>query len=63
MGRKRIAWFLGVPCFFDDGTFELTPRYGRINDFILSGAISFWLFLGEVIPCFGEAFPIEIKKD
>ena len=56
------ASFLGVPCLYDEDTSELSPRYGKINDLLLSMAIEAWCFLGMFFSSCAEYFPIKIYR-
>lgn len=59
---KYKASFLGVPCYFEPETGDLTTRYGKINDLILSAVIEIWWTLGTIFESCAGYFPIEIHK-
>ena len=56
------ACFLGIPCYYDSSTGELSKRYGWINDKLLDVAIETWWFLGTIFESGAGYFPIEIKE-
>jgi hypothetical protein len=60
---KQKANFWGIPCFYDETTHEIEPRYGKVNGCLLSVAINIWLFLGTVFESCSGYFPIEIYKE
>jgi hypothetical protein len=60
---RKKATFLKVPCYFDETTLEMTPRYGWINDKLLDLAGWFWSEFGWLIEPEAEGFPIVIYEE
>ena len=56
------ASFLLVPCFYNSETHEVTARYGKINEWFIDRAVSFWLFIAETFPDCGS-FPIDLYRE
>ena len=59
---KQKASFLCVPCYFDSDTSELSPRYGKVNDILLSAMIEIWWTLGTLLESCAGYFPIKILE-